>query len=94
MLSVFIKTCLNSSGDSSSGCNGQSLLSKVHHRLIASLSGLHNVFIYFLDGDGNILVGSSFLYNQSKNFVKDKVLKNINNLTLSLDDSRGCRHFL
>lgn len=44
-------TCLHSCSDSSSGCDAQSLLSKVHHGYVAPLFGLDDVLIYFLEGD-------------------------------------------
>lgn len=47
--SVF--TCLDSCSDSSGGCDAQALLAKVDHGLIAPLFGLHNILIYFLQGD-------------------------------------------
>lgn len=46
-------TCLDSCSDSGGGCDAQSLLAKVDHGLIAPLFGLHNILIYFLQGDIN-----------------------------------------
>lgn len=50
LLEVSSVTCLDSCSDSGGGCDAQALLAKAHHGLVASLLGLHNVLIYFLEG--------------------------------------------